>query len=145
MSSARWRASDVAELITRGRYAQRAVDQLLAAPPPRSGRRYVAGSMNGLERRYAEELTLRLAAGDITWWAFEAVKLRLAPRTFLTVDFAVLPKFSHRLELHEVKGHWEDDARVKIKVDAAAYPCFAFRAVTWRRDVGAWQLEDFPR
>ena len=74
MSSARWRASDVAELITRGRYAQRAVDQLLAAPPPRSGRRYVAGSMNGLERRYAEELTLRLAAGDITWWAFEAVK-----------------------------------------------------------------------
>lgn len=144
MSSARWRPSDVAAFMGRVTAVDAAtVDQLLGRR--RGGRRqHLAGQMNRLETRYAEELVLRMAAGEITWWAFEAIKLRLAPRTFLTVDFAVLPKFSHRLELHEVKGHWEDDARVKIKVAAEMYPCFFFRALAWSRD-GGWHIEDLSR
>lgn len=48
------------------------------------------------------------------------------------------------LELHEVKGHWEDDARVKIKVAARMHPWFRFRAVKAARG-GRWEYEDFGR
>ena len=40
----------------------------------------------------------------------------------------MLPR-SGVLELHECKGFWRDDARVKIKVAASLYP-FKFIAVT---------------
>jgi hypothetical protein len=46
--------------------------------------------------------------------------------------------------MREVKGHWEEDARVKIKVAASIYP-FRFIAVTARarKDGGGWVLEEF--
>ncbi|MCO7495183.1 hypothetical protein [Stenotrophomonas maltophilia] len=45
---------------------------------------------------------------------------------------------------HEVKGHWQDDARAKIKIAAAMYP-FRFIAVKARpkRDGGGWAVEEF--
>jgi len=46
--------------------------------------------------------------------------------------------------MHEVKGFWQDDARVKIKVAADMYP-FRFIAVKPRakKDGGGWQTEAF--
>src|SRR4029077_19801939 len=68
--------------------------------------------MNRTERRYSQHLEILRAAGEVRWWAFEAIKLRLARRTWYTPDFLVeLP--DGELTVHEVKGHWEDDARVK--------------------------------
>lgn len=48
------------------------------------------------------------------------------------------------LELHEVKGFWSDDARVKIKVAADRFP-FRFRAFKARakRHGGGWAVEEF--
>jgi hypothetical protein len=48
------------------------------------------------------------------------------------------------LEMHEVKGFWQDDARVKIKVAASIYP-FRFVAVTARakKHGGGWAVEEF--
>jgi hypothetical protein len=48
------------------------------------------------------------------------------------------------LECWEVKGHWEDDARVKIKVAAELFP-FVFRAFKpkAKRDGGGWSMEVF--
>ena len=48
------------------------------------------------------------------------------------------------MELHEVKGHWQDDARVKIKVAAEQYP-FRFVAVKARakKDGGGFSEEEF--
>lgn len=43
-------------------------------------------------------------------------------------------------EVHEVKGHWEDDARVKIKVAAELYP---FKFIAVRKQKGAWLFEEF--
>ena len=43
-------------------------------------------------------------------------------------------------EIHEVKGHWEDDARVKIKVAAELYP---FKFIAARKVKGAWLFEEF--
>ena len=49
-----------------------------------------------------------------------------------------------QLEAHEVKGFWEDDAKVKIKVAAELYP-FSFVAVTKKpkKHGGGWELTKF--
>lgn len=79
------------------------------------------GEMNKSEANYAKHLELRKQAGEIVWYAFEGMKYRLADDTFYTPDFAVL-RADGLLEMHEFKGHWQDDARVKIKVAASLYP-----------------------
>lgn len=98
-----------------------------------------AGEMNKTEAAYAAYLDAQKKAGLIADYRFEAVKLRLADKTFYTPDFVVLAP-DGVLEMHEVKGFWEEDARVKIKVAAAQFP-FRFVAIT--RDKGNWAFESF--
>ncbi|MGF6604451.1 hypothetical protein P3T23_009206 [Paraburkholderia sp. GAS448] len=102
------------------------------------------GEMNQTEAAYAAHLELLKQAGEITWYQFEAIKLRLGKNTFYTPDFAVRLK-NGELELREVKGYWKEDARVKIKNAAYLYPIFRFVAVTKirKRDGGGWRREDF--
>lgn len=99
--------------------------------------------MNKLESRYYGMLDLQTKglAADVASVRFEAIKLRLADSTFYTPDFFVV-RADGGCEFHEVKGHWEDDARVKVKVAAEAYPEFVFIGVTWHRQKG-WQYERF--
>src|SRR5262252_903388 len=79
------------------------------------------------EGRYAALLEARLLRGEIFSWRYEALKLRLADKTFYTPDFLVQVTRQSLLELHEVKGGWwRDDAKVKWKVAIAQYPYFAF-------------------
>ena len=105
--------------------------------------RLPTGAMNRTETLYAEHLDGLKHHGEVQWYRFEGVKLRLADSTFLTVDFAVLGK-DGVLEMHEVKGRWQDDARVKIKVAADQYP-FRFIAVTAKskKAGGGWSVEAF--
>ena len=95
--------------------------------------------MNKTEAAYDAHLWLLWHSGAILWHKFEAIKLRLADSTFYTPDFLVLPA-SGVLEVHETKGFWRDDARVKIKVAASIYP-FRFIAVT--KDGANWKVEEF--
>ena len=101
------------------------------------------GRLNKTEAEYAGMLELRKRAGEIAWYAFEAMKLRLADNTFYTPDFAVMAN-DGVLEMHEVKGFWQDDARVKIKVAASLYP-FRFIAVQVlpKKQGGGWKREVF--
>ena len=101
------------------------------------------GEMNKTEEAYAHYLELYRRAGEILWFKFEGVKLRLADNTFYTPDFAVMGA-DQSLACHEVKGFWEDDARVKIKVAASIYP-FRFIAVTAKpkKSGGGWAVEEF--
>ena len=105
--------------------------------------RHTSGEMNKTEAAYAQELEMRKRVGEIEWWAFESIKLRLADRTFYTPDFAVV--IAGGMCFHEVKGHWEDDARVKIKVAAKLFPHFTFIALTKIpvKDGGGWKVEEF--
>lgn len=77
------------------------------------------------------------------WHRFEGITLKLADDTRYTPDF-IVQTVSGAIELHEVKGFWRDDARVKIKVAAALYP-FRFIAVTSqsKKDGGGWKVEEF--
>ncbi|WP_454826057.1 hypothetical protein [Paraburkholderia xenovorans] len=105
--------------------------------------RLKVGAMNQTEQRYARHLEDRKRAGEIVWYGFEAWKFRLADSTFYTPDFAVMLA-DGRIECHEVKGHWQDDARVKIKVAAYQHPV-RFIAVTAKskKAGGGWQVEEF--
>ncbi len=95
--------------------------------------------MTQLERRYADRLELLKAAGELLEWRFEPLKFRLAKRTWYTPDFLLV--YSSRFEIHETKGWWEDDARVKWKTCAELYPWFHFVAVTEKK--GEWVYEHY--
>lgn len=92
---------------------------------------------------YCQHLELRKRAGEIVWYRFEGIKLRLADNTFYTPDFAVMLA-TGEMELHEVKGFWTDDARVKTKVAADQYP-FRIIGVTVKpkKAGGGWNIEEF--
>lgn len=106
--------------------------------------RLPVGSMNKTEQEYSALLETRKRLGEILWYEFEGVKLRLADNTFYTPDFVVMNALCE-IEFHEVKGFWTDDARVKIKVAACKFPMFVFVAVNKlpKKDGGGWGREDF--
>lgn len=105
--------------------------------------RLKVGQMNKTEAEYAALLEQMRRAGTVAWFKFEGVKLRLADNTFYTPDFAVMLA-GGRMQLHEVKGHWMDDARAKIKIAADLYP-FEFIALRKRpkKDGGGFAEEHF--
>lgn len=104
--------------------------------------------MNKTEAKYALHLEQLKAAGLIQWFEFEAHKIRLADGTFYEPDFSILTQDGF-LEEHEVKAywktidgpHWEDDARVKIKVAAEHWPA-TFKGVH-QHPSGEWKFEVF--
>ncbi|ECA2524339.1 DUF1064 domain-containing protein [Salmonella enterica subsp. enterica serovar Bovismorbificans] len=104
--------------------------------------RLKTGQMNKTEEAYSEHLK-RITGTVIAWYKFEGIKLRLADNTFYTPDFAVMLT-TGEMELHEVKGFWTDDARVKIKVASDMYP-FTFRALKPipKSKGGGWNCETF--
>ena len=109
--------------------------QFLKRPPA-----HTPGQMNSLEQQYALHLDLLQHAGEIAAWKFEPDKFRLAYRCYYTPDFKVTFP-DGRVEYHEVKGYWREDARIKIKVAAAAFTQFQFVGVQLVDHL--WQFERF--
>lgn len=104
------------------------------------GRTYKApGTMNGMEKAYSELLRLRHLAGEVAWFKYEGITLKLAPDTRYTPDFAVVLA-DGTMEMHETKGHWEPSALVKIKCAAEMFP-FLFVGVT--KDKSGWNYRRF--
>lgn len=131
-----WTAESIAKIgISRAKAAEAVNLKAKAA----RGSFHKSGQMNKLEAAYAARLESLKLAGEIADYRFECIKLRLADKTFYTPDFMVLmPDFS--FEMHEVKGFWEDDARVKIKVAAAQFP---FKFVAVKKTKNGWVREVF--
>lgn len=123
-----------------------------AIPPPQSAEVMLrakarpegpkAGGMNRTEQAYASHLDLRKLAGEVASYRWESLKFRLADRTWYAPDFVVVMADGLQ-EIHEVKGFWEDDARVKIKVFAELYP--EYRVLAVQRVEGAWKYEEFSK
>jgi hypothetical protein len=93
-------------------------------------RKQKKGQMNKTEERYAQHLDYLSIAGDVVWWMFEPQKFRLVEYTkgvdpFYTPDFGVL-YVDGRFELHEIKGHREAAAIIRVKVAADKHP-FTFK------------------
>lgn len=105
--------------------------------------RLKTGQMNKTESEYYQYLKTLERTNEILWFKFEGLKFKLANNTTYTPDFVVMNKNGF-IELHEVKGYWIDDARVKIKVAADMYP-FKFMAIKKRtkKQGGGWEIEEF--
>lgn len=99
------------------------------------------GAMNKTETAYADHLRLREHAKEIRAFLFEAVTFKLAPDCRYTPDFLVVTR-DDVIELHEVKGFWRDDAKVKLRVAATRFPFLRFLAVRRERG-GGWTSEPF--
>ena len=98
--------------------------------------------MNRWEQSYADHLALRQAAGEVRWFEFEAVRLLVTKpggrkRAFYKPDFFVVLA-SGECELHEVKGHWREAARLRVKLALDAYP---WPVLICRKVGGAWETE----
>lgn len=95
--------------------------------------------MNKTEAEWCRGLEARKLAGEVAWFGYEAIKVRLADSTFYTPDFLVMLA-NGELELHEVKGAFVmDDARLKFKVVAEHFPA----RLVWAQKIkgGAWKVE----
>lgn len=139
------RTRDLPEHVA-ARIAREAAKSAAVKPKARARAKPTPGTMNKLEAQYADHLAAMLATGEIQWWAFEPMKLRLADRTFYTPDFGVVTRDGF-IECHETKGFWEDDARVKIKVAAETYWWLTFRGIKKlaAKHGGGWEIETFSK
>lgn len=108
---------------------------------PATGRgvRRKPGEMNKTEASYARHLDLQKIGGLVLDYWFEGITLKLAPDTRYTPDYLVLLS-TLDLELHECKGHMEDDALVKLKVCAAMFP---FRIMLVKSNRGVFDIREF--
>lgn len=77
--------------------------------------------MNKTESAYAARLEILRRAGEIVWYAYEGVTLKLAHDCRYTPDFVVMRR-DGGIELHEVKGFMRGDAAVKLRVAAKIFP-----------------------
>lgn len=99
------------------------------------------GGRSRLQAAWAERLELRRRAGELAIVLEETISLRLADLTWYRPDFLVLTA-EGRLEIHEVKGHWRDDARAKWKIAAELNRWASFLAITRGRGRdGQWEIE----
>lgn len=104
--------------------------------------------MNKTERRYEVHLRALEHLGDVLWYGFEPLKLRLADNTYYTPDFLIVNR-QGEIEAHDVKAYWKklgkvgatDDAIVKMKVAAEQFPIFRV-LMTWEHS-GQWQQRVF--
>lgn len=96
-------------------------------------------SMNKLEASYGAYLDVLKHSGEVLWWRFQPLKLRLADGAYFTPDFGVLTA-NCLFELHETKGFWREAARVRIKIAAEQFP---FRFIAIKKISGSWEREEF--
>lgn len=81
--------------------------------------------MNKLEASFAMSLEAQKRAGKIVLWRYERVTLKLGDDLRYTPDFYVL-ELDGSVSLIEVKGFMREDALVKLKAAATAFPEFRF-------------------
>lgn len=121
----------------------------LTNPKPNSRGGHKPGKMNKSETAFAGHLDIRKLGGEVVDWKFESIKLKLADNTYFIPDFNV-EMANGDLVMCEVKRlwkgkrspHWEDDARVKIKVAAETFRAwFSFYGVHF--DGEKWVYEGF--
>ena len=102
------------------------------------------GQMNNIEARYAAVLD---ADTDVVWYAFEAVKLMLAPNTSITIDFFIMRASGllEAVDLKGAKGIVTDDGWAKLKIAAALFPWVFKVAIPDAKKDGGWFVEEVGR
>jgi hypothetical protein len=134
-----WTIEDIDRIKQKGVSASVAHKTKSTVPASCALGRLKAGKMNKTEMAYAKHLEVLKNVGEVLWYEFEPMNLRLGDKCFYAVDFLVMTKTGH-LECHEVKGFWTDDALVKIKTAAEKFP---FRFISLKLKKGNWETREF--
>lgn len=104
------------------------------------------GVMNGTEEwYYSSVLKPRILSGEVESIEYEALTFKLGDGSRYTPDFYVV-RTDGGAELHETKGYWREDDRVKIKVAASKYKEFywyGIRIGKVKRQYTILKLEEF--
>ena len=107
---------------------------LKASKPPNTRRSFPRGTLNRSEKSFLEWLRQE----RWTQIGFETIRIELAHRCWYTPDLIAF-KPGEKISFFEVKGFWEDDARVKIKVAARLLPkTFAIKTAVYKNK--KWQI-----
>lgn len=102
--------------------------------------RLASGEMNKTEAAYARQLEALKFTGEVLDFWFEEMKFKIGTSAcWYTPDFVVQLK-SGAMEIHEVKGHFNDDALVKTKAVALRYP---YRVISVKLIGGRWEVREF--
>ena len=101
-----------------------------------------ARGMNKTEHEYYLILEAQKQRGEIAWWGFEAIRLKLADRTTYTPDFVILDTMENivsitKLRFIEIKGFRRDDAMVKFKIAREQFWWADFEM--WQKKNGLWK------
>lgn len=103
-----------------------------------------AGEMNKTEQRYAALLDERKACGEVVWWGYERINLRILRDAWYRPDFLV-QLADNTLEVHEVKGAravFEAASKLRVKAAADGFP---FRVVVAypvaQKHGGGWEFD----
>jgi hypothetical protein len=115
--------------------------------PPKSPGGAHPPIMNKTEIEYAQQLELQRLVGDILYWEFEKIKIRIGYRCWLNVDFFIQFADGH-FEVHDTKGaqkrkngktyRAEDDAIVKARaLGSKQFPIPIY--FVHKGDNGEWQ------
>jgi hypothetical protein len=84
--------------------------------------------------------------GTIQEWWYEPFTLILTKKgkrkTTYTPDFLVI-NHAGAVEIHEVKGFWRGDARVKFKMAVDLNPWAEFKVITRKTKNSPWREEDW--
>ena len=95
---------------------------------------------NKTEAAYMALLEARKRAGEILWYRFEGITLKLAQDTRYTPDFFVLAA-DGSLECHETKGPFmREDSWIKLKIATSLFP-FRFIFAQKTKNEG-WQIKE---
>jgi hypothetical protein len=116
----------------------------------RGNRHYALGRLKpGQKNRTEEAFDAYLDGlkhhGEVLWYCFEGIKLKLSDNCHLTVDFAVMAA-DGVLEMVDVKGSpaiFSDDAKVKMKTAARLFP-FRYKVAfpIPKKHGGGWRIVD---
>lgn len=97
---------------------------------------------NKTEEAFSRLLDIRLRAGEIREWWFEALTFKLGRDCRYTPDFAAIHA-DGSLHLHEVKGSFcRDDAKAKFRAAATMFPFFGWWWAQLKK--GEWSIEQEP-
>ena len=98
--------------------------------------------MNKTEAEYAGMLEERRVRGEVVWWKYEGITLKLADNTRYTPDFAVMLS-GGEFEFHETKGGFiREDGWQKLKIAAGMFPFrFFLCQKAAKKDGGGWKIK----
>lgn len=98
--------------------------------------------MNKTEAEYAGMLEERRVRGEVVWWKYEGITLKLADNTRYTPDFAVMLS-GGEFEFHETKGGFiREDGWQKLKIAAGMFPFrFFLCQKAAKKDGGGWSIK----